>query len=233
MAFDESQFKIGRRLATKLLNASKFALMISQGASGQPVAPLDRALLVGLADLVEEATASFDRFDYARAVERIEAFFWPFCDDYLELVKGRAYGVVGDPGTESARVTLAIAIRTIVQLFAPFLPYVTEEVWSWSDEGSVHRSSWPEADQIRSLTGDTQNAGLLLTAGQVLSSIRKVKTAAQVSMKAEVATVHIVGPADDVAGLGEVVSDLRNAGVIKGAITFGPGEELKVEAALA
>jgi valyl-tRNA synthetase len=233
MAFDESQFKIGRRLATKLLNASKFALMISQGASGQPVAPLDRALLVGLADLVEEATASFDRFDYARAVERIEAFFWPFCDDYLELVKGRAYGVEGDPGTESARVTLAIAIRTIVQLFAPFLPYVTEEVWSWSDEGSVHRSSWPEADQIRSLTGDTQNAGLLFTAGQVLSSIRKVKTAAQVSMKAEVATVHIVGPADDVAGLGEVVSDLRNAGVIKGAITFGPGEELKVEAALA
>jgi valyl-tRNA synthetase len=233
MAFDEGQVKIGRRLATKLLNASKFALMLSEGASGRPVAPLDRALLVGLADLVEEATASFDRFDYARAVERTEAFFWPFCDDYLELVKGRAYGADGDQGTESARATLEIAIRTIVQLFAPFLPYVTEEVWSWFHEGSVHRSSWPEADQIRGLTGDTQNADLLLTAGQVLSSIRKVKTAAQVSMKAEVSSLHIVGPADAVAGLGEVVSDLRNAGVIKGEITFGSGEELKVDAALA
>lgn len=233
MAFDEGQVKIGRRLATKLLNASKFALMLSEGTSGQPVALLDRALLVGLAELVEEATASFDRFDYARAIERIEAFFWPFCDDYLELVKGRAYGADGNQGTESARATLAIAIRTIVQLFAPFLPYVTEEVWSWFDEGSVHRSSWPDADQIRRLTGDSQSADLLLSAGQVLSSIRKVKTAAQVSMKAEVASVHIVGPADAVAGLGEVVSDLRNAGVIKGAITFGSGVELKVEAALA
>jgi valyl-tRNA synthetase len=189
-------------------------------------------LLVGLADLVEEATASFDRFDYARAIERIEAFFWPFCDDYLELVKGRAYGGEGNSGTESARATLAVSIRTIIQLFAPFLPYVTEEVWSWFEEGSVHRSPWPEADRIRSLTGDIRDAVLLQTAGQVLSAIRKVKTAAQVSMKAEVASLHVIGPAEAIAGLGEVEGDLRNAGVIRGEITFESGEELMVEAAL-
>jgi valyl-tRNA synthetase len=233
MVFDEGQLKIGRRLATKLLNASKFALMLSRGANGQPTALLDRSLLVGLADLVEEATASFDRFDYARAIERTEAFFWPFCDDYLELVKGRAYGTDGDAGTESAQATLAIAIKTIVQLFAPFLPYVTEEVWSWFEEGSVHRSTWPSAPEIRTWTSDTDNVELLLTAGQVLSAIRKVKTAAQVSMKAEVASVHVVGPAAALIGLESVEGDLRNAGVIIGAMTFGAGDELGVEAVLA
>lgn len=232
MVFDEGQLKIGRRLATKLLNASKFALTLSEGAKGQPTVLLDRALLAGLADLVEEATSSFDRFDYARAIERTEAFFWPFCDDYVELVKGRAYGAEGDEGTESARATLAIAIKTIVQLFAPFLPYVTEEVWSWFEEGSVHRSTWPSATDIRSWTSETDDVGLLLTAGQVLSAIRKVKTAAQVSMKAEVGTVHIVGPNAVRAGLEAVEGDLRNAGVISGPITFGAGDELLVEAVL-
>lgn len=233
MVFDEGQLKIGRRLATKLLNASKFALTLSEGAKGEPTVLLDRALLAGLADLVEEATSSFDRFDYARAIERTEAFFWPFCDDYVELVKGRAYGAEGDEGTESARATLAIAIKTIVQLFAPFLPYVTEEVWSWFEEGSVHRSTWPSATDIRSWTSETDDVGLLLTAGQVLSAIRKVKTAAQVSMKAEVGTVHIVGPDAVRAGLEAVEGDLRNAGVISGPITFGAGDELLVEAVLA
>jgi valyl-tRNA synthetase len=233
MVFDEGQLKIGRRLATKLLNASKFALSLSDGAKGQPIVALDRALLVGLAALVEEATSSLDRFDYARAIERTEAFFWPFCDDYLELVKGRAYGAEGDEGTESARATLAIAIKTIVQLFAPFLPYVTEEVWSWFQEGSVHRSAWPGADEIRSRIRDADDFELLVTAGQVLSAIRKVKTAAQVSMKAEVASVHVVGPAAALAGLESVEGDLRNAGVITGAITFSAGDELQVEAILA
>ena len=233
MALDEGQLKIGRRLATKLLNASKFALMLSEGSNGQPTDPLDRALLVGLADLVEEATESFERFDYARAIERTEAFFWPFCDDYLELVKGRAYGAGGDEGTESARSTLAIAIKAIVQLFAPFLPYVAEEVWSWFGEGSVHRSSWPAAPEIRDWTSVSDDAGLFLSAGQVLSAIRKVKTAAQVSMKAEVASVQVVGPAATLAGLETVESDLRNAGVISGPITFDPGDELEVEAVLA
>jgi valyl-tRNA synthetase len=233
MVFDEGQLKIGRRLATKLLNASKFALSLSDGAKGQPIVALDRALLVGLAALVEEATSSLDRFDYARAIERTEAFFWPFCDDYLELVKGRAYGAEGDEGTESARATLAIAIKTIVQLFAPFLPYVTEEVWSWFQEGSVHRSAFPGADEIRSRIRDADDFELLVTAGQVLSAIRKVKTAAQVSMKAEVASVHVVGPAAALAGLESVEGDFRNAGVITGAITFSAGDELQVEAILA
>src|SRR5690606_36922713 len=90
VAFDESQIKIGRRLAIKLLNASKFALGLSATVYGEVTDPLDRSMLVALADLVDEATASFERFDYARALDRTESFFWRFCDDYLELVKNRA-----------------------------------------------------------------------------------------------------------------------------------------------
>ena len=101
--------------------------------------PIDRAVLASLADVVETATAAFDGFEHARALEAAEAFFWAFCDDYIELVKDRANNLNGshDPAAvRSARTALAIAVDTFVRLFAPFLPFVTEEVWSWYRTGS-------------------------------------------------------------------------------------------------
>ena len=137
--------KIGRKLGTKLLNASKFVLGFGEPPAGaSPTTAIDRAMLARLAEVVDESTRALEEFDYARALERTESFFWWFCDDYVELVKGRAYGTQGDDAAHSARAALREALDIVLRLFAPFVPFVTEEVWSWWREGSVHSSSWPE-----------------------------------------------------------------------------------------
>jgi valyl-tRNA synthetase len=240
-AFDEGQMKVGRRLAIKLLNASKFVLGVSGDlqAEADPAlvgATLDRALLHRLAALVDEATSAFEGYDYARALERTEAQFWTFCDDYVELVKSRAYGGLGEDEATSARAALRLALSTFLRLFAPFLPFVTEEVWSWWQEGSVHRSSWPTAAEL-AVVGEVgpQGGGVLLElASWVLGRIRSAKTEHKLSMKAPVARVVVRVPADQAAMLQEAVADLREAGVVE-EVTFEPvadGDEPTVEVIL-
>ncbi|MDP9436971.1 MAG: valine--tRNA ligase [Actinomycetota bacterium] len=207
-AFDEGQMKVGRRLATKLLNASKFALSFPEAPPGPVTEPLDRALLTRLAAVVQEATAAFEAYDYSRALERTEAFFWTFCDDYIELVKGRAY----DEGeaAASANRALRLALDVLLRLFAPVLPFATEEVWSWWRQGSVHRASWPTVEE---LVGDGEPP-VLQAAGEVLGAVRKAKSTEKRSMKAEVERLTVRGDGARLRLLRQAEVDLRNAGVV-------------------
>ena len=239
LALDQGQMRIGKRLATKLLNASRFALGTGADTTGVVTEPLDRSMLAPLADLVRESTEAFDRFDYARALERTEGFFWSFCDDYLELVKNRAYGADGDAGQASARTALGLALQAQLQLFAPFLPFVTEEVWSWWREGSIHRSSWPDADDLSAIAeDDTADAGdeslpeVLAVAAAVLGEIRRAKSEAKRSMRSPVASVTVTDTADRLALLALAAADVRSAGNVASLETV-EGEAFSVRVALA
>ena len=225
-AFEVGQMKIGRRLAIKILNASKFALSFAgdEGVSLDPAAvaaPLDRAVLAALADVVETATAAFEAYDHTRALEVTETFFWTFCDDYLELVKDRAYGsgtddgAAPDPaGVASARTTLAIALDVLLRLFAPVLPFATEEVWSWWRTGSVHRAPWPTAAHLRAAAAGADPA-LVTVAGTALAALRKVKSQAKVSQRTEIVRAELAVPADAAERLQAAFDDLRAAGRVR------------------
>jgi valyl-tRNA synthetase len=222
--FDPGQLKVGRRLAIKVLNASKFVLSL-EGPAGPATWAVDQSLLAALDEVVREASSSLSAYDHTGALEAVERFFWMFCDDYLELVKTRAYGP-GEAG-ESARGTLRQALGVLLRLFAPFIPFVTEEAWSWWHDGSVHAAAWPSDEIGGAVPGDP---AVLATAAAVLGQVRKAKSEAKLSMRAEAARVVVRGP--DEAAVRASESDLRAAGNIAD-FSFTPAPELGTEVILA
>ena len=240
--YDEGQMKIGRRLAIKLLNATKFALAIGREDENHHVgAPataawdpadvteaLDRAAMARLALVVRQATEALESYEHSKALEAIESYFWQFCDDYIELVKNRAYGTAESTGrvpdeaaVKSARTALGLGLDAFARLLAPYLPYAAEEVWSWmhADAGSVHRAAWPDAAVYEAAAGDA-SADLLDHAGEALAALRGIKSKAKVSMKTPILSVTL-GAADDVRdALASAIDDIAEAGRVTGAIEF-------------
>ncbi len=245
-AFDDGKMKIGRRLAIKVLNASRFVLGF--GADGEEVGeaeeagpagidpvtdPLDRAMLASLADLVNEATTAFEGFDYARALERTETFFWSFTDDYVELVKTRAYE--GDPeGSASARAALRIALSTLLRLLAPILPFVTEEVWSWWMEGSIHRQAWPDAERVRAMAeaaGEPVDPAMATVAADTLTELRRHKTTAKLSLVTPVVECTVTDTPERLELLRPVLADVAAAARAT-RIELAEGDALSAEVVL-
>jgi len=209
-AFDEGQMKIGRRLAIKLLNAARFALSFDMPSGVTEVTePIDKAMLAKLREVVGTASKAFENYDHTKALETTETFFWTFTDDYLELVKERAYSQEGYTSQEIGSAVLALreALGVIVRLLAPFLPFATEEVWSWWQEGSVHQAAWPSQDEL-----PDGSAELLGAASEALIAIRKSKTDKKLSMKAEISIMVLQGPAvlsqaqRDLAAVGRIAN---------------------------
>jgi valyl-tRNA synthetase len=214
-AFDVGQMKVGRRLAIKVLNAAKFVLSFELASEKIEVTEaIDKAMLAALAEVATGATKSFESYDHTKALELTESFFWIFTDDYLELVKERAYGQNTDPAAQASAVSaLRIALLAITKLLAPFIPFATEEAWSWWQDGSVHRSSWPVSDELSAFT-DSQNAALVSLASQALIGIRKAKSDQKLSMKAEIESLTIGASAADIELLKQLESDLKSVGKI-------------------
>ncbi len=226
-AFDVGQMKIGRRLAMKLLNASKFVLG-REAESGAITAPVDLALLSALADLVDEATSALEAYEYTRALDRTEAFFWSFCDDYLELVKSRRYGDHGPEAAASANAAMRLTLSVLVRLFAPYLPFVTDEVWSWWQSGSVHRAPWPTAAEVRAAAPVAGDAMALAVAIEVTTALRRAKSEAKVGMKAGIARAVVRDTAERLAAFEQVRSDVCAAGNVRELVTEA-GDRLAVE----
>ena len=240
--YDEGQMKIGRRLAIKLLNATKFALAIGREDENHHVAeaatatwnpadvtePLDRAAMAKMALVVREATAALNSYEHSKALEAIEDYFWQFCDDYIELVKNRAYGtadatgnVPSETAVKSARTALGLGLDAFARLLAPFLPYAAEEVWSWmhAGEGSVHRAAWPTPDVYEAAAAKV-SPELLTHAGEALAALRGIKSKAKVSMKTPILSVTL-GVADDVReSIQSALGDIAEAGRVVGKISF-------------
>jgi len=212
--FDLAQLKVGRRLAIKLLNASRFVLGFGQpaGPDAAVTEPLDRAMLARLGEVIDRCTTALENYDYASALEFSEQFFWQFCDDYLELTKARAYAADQDAAAAgSAIIALRCALSALLRLLAPVLPFVTEEAWSWWNEGSIHRAPWPTvAELARAAPGGT--AASLDAAASAIGAIRKAKSQARLTQKAEVARLIVRGKHRQLAVLSEVIDDVRAAG---------------------
>jgi valyl-tRNA synthetase len=218
--FDLGQVRVGRRLAIKVLNVSKFVLGIALPAAGAEVTePLDLAMLAGLDELVARATSAMDDFEYTAALEAVERFFWRFCDDYVELVKQRAYHESGGTGAESARLALRTALSMLLRLLAPFLPYVAEEAWSWWHDDSVHASPWP----LPATAAQPRGADLLELASTVIGAVRKAKSDAKRSMRAPVEVLQVSADAAQLDAVAAISGDLRAAGNVA-ALRLLPSE---------
>ncbi len=222
-AFDVGQMKIGRKLAMKVLNVSKF-ILAGDHLDGPVTETLDRGMLLNLAALVTDATTELERYEYARALAKVESFFWDFCDNYVEATKSRRYGDFGPAAAASASTAMRAALSVMLRLLAPFLAFTCEDVWSWWQRDSVHRASWPTAAELSIVAGDAAGAREAHTAlAAALGAIRKGKTDQKVSVGTEVEVVAYAGGDDEIRALRAIERDLK-AAVRAGALRLTVGE---------
>jgi valyl-tRNA synthetase len=215
-AFDEKVIKVGKRLVTKLFNAGKFVL--AQGGDLHPItSELDRAFVRELHALVERATAAFAELEFGRALQETETFFWTrFTDTYLELAKGRARGDGASPEQQgSALATLRLGLSVLLRLFAPTLPYISEEVWSWCFAGetgqpSIHRAPWPGAADFAGIDEPASADSLELAVG-TWTAINKAKADGEVAAGREVAELVLAAAPATLEALGPLLPDVLAA----------------------
>jgi valyl-tRNA synthetase len=232
-AFDPGQMKIGRKLAMKVLNVSKFVLAGEQ-PDGRVTEPLDRGMLQNLAVIVDEATAELENYEYAKALAKVEAFFWDFCDNYVEAAKSRRYGDFGPEPAASASTAMRLALSVLLRLLAPYLAFACEEVWSWSNSGSIHRAKWPTREELTKVSGSDASASkAVMHVTEALNAIRKGKADQKISIGTPVKQVVYQAADDAIACLKLVERDLKAASRSEALILKAgePGVEITLKPA--
>ena len=239
-AYDELVFKVGKRLCTKLFNASKFVLGRLDGIDPATLTPdkitceTDRAVIAELRPLIERATESFDKFDYAQALQLTEEFFWQtFCDNYLELAKPRTYDEELTEGRLSACATFRLLHRALVRMLAPYLPFLNEDIWGWAynaDAGmqpSVHRSPWPTLDELAAIPAP-KFAETYAASVAVIDAVRKSKAEANLSVKAPVETTQVTAKKVTLDALQPALDDIKRMLSIEAltVVEGDPGQNL-------
>jgi valyl-tRNA synthetase len=227
--------KVGRKLANKLLNVTKFVLQFGAPSDDRSLDegvtdPIDRSMLAKLDGVVTEATEAFEQFDYARALERTESFVWWFCDNYVELVKGRTYDDSRPEAADSSKRALRAALGTVQRLFAPILPFATEEAWRWWNDTSIHLAPWPTA--IGADGAPFGDSTLIDPTIDVLTQVRRAKTEAKQSQRAVAESVIVGTPEALRAALEHGRPDLLDAGSIQ-TLTIVAGVDLTTQVVLA
>jgi valyl-tRNA synthetase len=242
-AFDEKVFAVGRRLVVKLYNASKYAL--AQSAAEGPVShPLDLGFLARLGETAARATTLLDDLDYAGALDVVERFFWSgYTDNYLELVKVRARSETDAAGRSSAVRAAQQGLSVLLRLFAPYLPYVTEEAWSWGFAGatgsrSIHRASWPGGEELKQSAQGSEAGRVFDLACAFLDAVRRGKSASGGTVGRQLARLRVAAHADAVALLRPCLGDLQAAARAEGPLLearpdLAPGAFEVVELVLA
>ena len=186
-------------------------------AEGPPSRRLDLAFLARLAKTVAEAGSAMDDFEYAPALGTVERFFWGgFTDTYVEMVKNRAKSETDAEGRASAVATLQLALKTLLRLFAPFLPYITEEVWSWGfakagGHPSIHRAPWPTAAEFARLPAAEGGSAAFDTAVALLEAVHRAKSAGGASVGRHVDRLRVAASPATVARIEPVKDDVLAA----------------------
>ena len=222
-AFDDKVFHIGQKLVLKVFNMAKFVISLIEQIDGDPlsnrdiVEPIDCAQIEELRSIIQKTTESFDRFDYATALQVTEDSFWRCCDYYLELVKARAYRDEDLIRRRSAVAALRLSLSVYIRLFAPALPYITEEIWSWyphHDSESVHIAPWPTLPELE-LVSQPPQAHILPVAQSILGEIRKAKSVAQKGLTTDVLRLVVKLSPAKLRALKLSLSDIIAAGHVR------------------
>ena len=203
--FKTNELVQGEKLLQKLWNASKLVDQLAPVDPDEPaeLEPIDRWILAELDGVIADLTEQFRSHEYLKARNRLREFFWnTFCDDYLEIAKQR----VGEDGHASTEYALATAHRTILALFAPLLPHVTEEIWAarygeTEPTTSIHLTDWPAP---RGYDADAEAGRTAMTA---VSALRRYKTDAGLALNEPLETVEIYGR---VEGFAEAIADVMH-----------------------